>query len=62
MQDEFCDYINDTVEIEYHRVSTPILGQGVVDGKYIIDFCSRSDDCNISTAKCPLYKSLNEGL
>lgn len=56
---EFCPKINETVDVSYHSIKTPILGKGLQDGGKYIDECSHAERCNVRTNDCPIFKKLN---
>lgn len=57
---DYCSIVNETVNVNYHTVSAPILGlKSASNEKIFIDECSHSEQCNIGSNDCPIFRKLN---
>ena len=56
---DYCNIVNDNVEVNYEQNKVPILCKGQCNGSIYIKECSHIDECNVSSSHCPIFLKLN---
>lgn len=56
---DYCNIVNDNVEVTYSKSIVPVLGEGPVEGSSYIDTCTHNEKCRQSYNNCPIFKKLN---